>query len=248
MSSYGALARFYDELTLDVPYGSFADFYGLIFEKYGCEPHTVLDLACGTGTLTCLLASRGYEMIGVDASEEMLSLAQNKSYEGGYGTPPMFLCQSMEELDLYGTVDAAVCSLDGINYLPPESLGPVLDRLRLFVAPEGVVIFDVNTPERLASLDGEVFLDEREDVFCVWRAAFDEGVGALTYGMDIFSREAGALWRRESEEHVEYAHSRDFICGELRAHGFGEISVFGELRDEPPREGEGRVFFAARRL
>ncbi len=248
MSSYGALAGFYDELTSDVPYHRFADFYDLIFKKYGVSPSTVLDLACGTGTLTCLMASRGFEMIGVDASGDMLAIAQEKSCEGVFDTPPMFLCQTMEGLDLFGTVDAAVCSLDGMNYLTPEAVGRVFGRLRLFVAPGGVLIFDVNSPERLRALDGQVFLDEREDVYCVWRAAFDGASQALTYGMDIFSRVRGDLWRRECEEHTEYAHPSEFLTRALRDNGFGDISIFGEFRDEPPMEGEERLFFAARRL
>ena len=103
MSCYDALARWYDSLTGDVPYGAFADFYEKLFAADGGEFHLLLDLCCGTGTLTWELAGRGYEMIGADRSVEMLMEAQGKSTEGV--TPPLFLCQSAEELDLYGTVD-----------------------------------------------------------------------------------------------------------------------------------------------
>ena len=116
MSSYQALARFYDQLTDDVGYERRADYLERLFKDCPIGVHTVLDLACGTGTLTCLLADRGYEMIGVDGSEEMLSQAQQKAW-AVEGERPLFLHQSMPELDLYGTVDAAVCMLDSINYL-----------------------------------------------------------------------------------------------------------------------------------
>ncbi len=247
MSAYESLAAYYDSLTGDVPYGRFADFYELIFRRYAVRPTLVLDLACGTGTLTWELARRGYEMIGVDASPDMLAEAMEKGGEADAPVAPIFLNQSMETLDLYGTVSAAVCSLDGVNYLPPESLGTVFERLRLFVEPGGLFIFDVNTPERLLALDGQVFLDETEDVYCVWRAELSEDGGALRYGMDVFSRTEDDRWERSFEEHTEYIHPVERLIEELTAHGFGEIRVFGELRDEPPRADEQRVFIAAKR-
>lgn len=248
MSAYESLAAYYDSLTGDVPYGRFADFYELIFQRYAVRPTLVLDLACGTGTLTWELAARGYEMIGVDASADMLAEALEKGEEAQAPVAPIFLNQSMEELDLYGTVSAAVCSLDGVNYLPPESLGPVFERLRLFVEPGGLFIFDVNTPEKLLALDGQVFLDETEDVYCVWRAQLSEDGGALRYGMDIFSLAESGLWERSFEEHTEYIHPPERLATELMAHGFGDVRLFAELRDEPPVPGEKRVFIAARRL
>ncbi len=246
MSAYFSLAPWYDELTRDVPYGDFADFYELIFKRYGIVPGLILDLACGTGTLTLELARRGYELIGCDGSEEMLAVAQEKATQADVPVSPVFIEQTMEGLDLYGTVTAAVCSLDGINYLPPASLGPVFERLRLFVEPGGLFIFDVNTPEKLRSLDGQMFCDETDDVFCVWRAELDRD--ALHYGIDIFSHMEDDIWERGEEEHVEYLHSVETLARELEAHGFGEIGVFAELRDEPPGENERRIFLAARRL
>ncbi len=248
MSAYLSLAPWYDELTRDVPYGEFADFYELIFKKYGVSPSLCLDLACGTGTLTLELARRGYEMIGVDGSEDMLASAQEKLADCGAVVPPIFLCQTMEGLDLYGTVSAAVCSLDGINYLPTGHLDPVFERLRLFVEPGGVLIFDVNTPEKLRAMDGQVFLDETEDVFCVWRAELSADRTSVHYGLDIFARLEEDVWERGEEEHTEYIHTVDTLTGKLAAHGFGEIRVFAELRDGPPGPGEQRVFIAARRL
>jgi len=247
VSAYIPLAASYDELTQDVPYEAFADFYEEIFSRYGKTPQMLLDLACGTGTLTCILANRGYEMIGTDASGEMLSQAMEKASELEERKRPMLLCQSMEELDLYGTVSAAVCSLDGFNYLPPEALPEVLRRLRLFIEPDGLLIFDVNTPEKLIGLDGEVFIDETDDVFCVWRAEYDHDENACVYGMDIFTLD-GDSWQRSQEEHVEYAHTREFLTDALHSAGFGEISVFAELLMEEPRDGENRIFFAAKRL
>ena len=113
MSCYGSLAGYYDKLTGDVPYSKFIEFYEAEFARDGGEFRLLLDLCCGTGTLTCELARRGYEMIAADASVDMLMQAREKSAE--LPCPPLFLCQDAAELDLYGTVDAAVCSLDGMN-------------------------------------------------------------------------------------------------------------------------------------
>ncbi|MBQ7736949.1 MAG: class I SAM-dependent methyltransferase [Oscillospiraceae bacterium] len=236
---YGPLAARYDELTGDVPYEALTDWYETAFARSGRAVHTVLDLCCGTGALSLLLARRGYELIAVDASAEMLSVFQQKLFSLPEGvTPPMLLCQRAEELDLYDTVDAAVCCLDGFNYLPPEALTAALERLRLFVSPGGVLCFDVLSPERLRSLDGQCFVDESEDVLCLWRAELEGD--ALHYGMDIF-RPRGQLWTREQEEHVEYLHAPDDLCAALERSGFHSAEV---CRTGPQAE-QGRLFITA---
>ncbi len=238
MSCYGPLASWYDQLTGDVPYEQFADFYEAEFSRAGGEFRLLLDLCCGTGTLTMNMAERGYELIAVDASVDMLMQAREKSV--GAETPPLFLLQDAAELDLYGTVDAAYCSLDGMNYIPPEELPEVFHRLHLFIRPGGLLIFDIRTPEWLRSLDGEIFVDEKEDVLCLWRADFDEENNAVIYGMDIFSRK-GELWSRSSEEHIEYAHSPEAISKLLEEQGFGDI----RLRRDCPQGDGGRLFICA---
>lgn len=242
MKSYSSLAQFYDSLTNDVPYKAIADFYESIFLKNDLRVKTILDLACGTGTLTCMLAGRGYDMIGVDASAEMLSVAEQKSY--GLFNKPMFLNQTMERLDLYGTVDAVVCTLDGINYVKPEKLRDVFHRVHLFLEPGGVFIFDIHTPSMLKSLDGEVFLDETEAVYCVWRTEFDEKENACVYGMDIFARE-GKKWTRSREEHIEYAYEVQTLVDLLTFEGFSAIALFGDITFEPPSKNEKRLFITA---
>lgn len=238
MSCYRFLAPWYDKLTGDVPYERFADFYEAEFRRDGGEFKLLLDLCCGTGTLTNVLSRRGYEMIAVDSSVEMLMEAQGKSAD--LETPPLFLCQDAAALDLYGTVDAAVCSLDGMNYIPPEDLPEVFRRLRLFVRPGGLLIFDIRTPDFLRSLDGDVFVDEQEDVLCLWRADFEEELPAILYGMDIFSRQ-GRLWQRESEEHVEYAHEPAALQTLLEQAGFHDVC----LRPDCPQGDMGRLFITA---
>ena len=240
MSCYGPLAAWYDALTGDVPYARFADFYEAEFARRGGEFRLLLDFCCGTGTLTAEMTRRGYELIGVDASVDMLMQAREKT--AGLDPAPLFLCQDAAEMDLFGTVDAAYCSLDGMNYLPPEALPALFRRLRLFVRPGGLVIFDVKTPEWFRSLDGEVFVDEKDGLLCLWRAALDETRQAVVYGMDLFERR-GRLWQRSGEEHIEYIHELSRLHELLEAEGFFDITI----HDDGPQHDAGRVFVVATR-
>ena len=245
MESYEFLAGCYDQLTADVRYRAWADYLERHFARSAIPVRTVLDLACGTGSLTRILAERGYEMIGVDQSEEMLAQAAEKCRDLA-GERLIFLHQSMEKLDLYGTVDACVCCLDSVNYVTrPAALRRAFQRVHLFLMPGGLFLFDVNTPEKFRKMDGQVFLDETEDAYCVWRAEFSEKRRICTYGMDIFRRREGDLWERGQEVHREYAYELGELAGFLREAGFRRIRVCGDRRLRAPREGEERVFFAA---
>ena len=209
-SSYGPLSLWYDTLTGDIPYGEFADFYEARFNIDGGEFKTLLDLCCGTGTLTALMAYRGYEMIAVDASADMLMQASGKASDAEI--VPLYLCQDACELDLYGTV-----------------------------RPYGLFIFDIKTPESFRALDGEIFMDETDDVLCLWRADFSEEDNTLLYGMDLFSRR-GKLWQRECEEHVEYAHSPEALKAMLEKSGFEQVEFFSDC----PQGDRGRMFISAK--
>ena len=235
MSCYETLAGFYDRLTEDVDYRRFADRYEDAFRTDGGEFHLLLDLCCGTGSLSLEMSRRGYELISVDASEQMLMEAREKC--SSLPLPPLFLLQRASELDLYGTVDAAFCTLEAMNYLSPDEVDELVRRLYLFIRPGGLFLFDIRSPEYLASLDGDTFVDEDSDLLCLWRADFDGEINALVYGMDLFSRE-GRLWRRSREEHIEYAHSVEFLSGLFAKHGFSDFSV---------REEENRLFIQVRR-
>ena len=241
MSCYEALASSYDALTEDVGYEKRADFLEKLFRRSRIPVKVVLDLACGTGTMTWLLTGRGYELIGVDGSEEMLAAAMGKS-GSVQGVPPIFLHQSMPRLDLYGTVDAAICCLDSLNYLTdPADVRRTFRRLHLFVAPGGVLVFDVNTVAKLAALNGQVFLDETEDTYCVWRTEYSRGL--CTYYMDLFQRRSDGAWDRREELHRERASSVEELTAWLTEAGFGDIRVYGDARLRRPREDEQRVYF-----
>lgn len=242
MSSYGPLAQWYDQLTGDVPYSAFADLYEAEFAGDGGEFRLLLDLCCGTGTLTWELSKRGYEMIGVDASVDMLMQARQKADEFPDVPSPLFLCQDAAELDLYGTVDAAVCSLDAMNYLAPDILPELFKKLRLFIRPGGLFIFDLRSPQWLESMDGQIYIDEQEDVLCLWRSDIDRDEQCIIYGMDLFTREGG-LWNRDSEEHTEYIYCFDDLKVFLEKEGFTDIRLIANA----PQSELGRQFVTAKR-
>ena len=247
MGSYEFLAGCYDELTYDVGYSAWADYIEAHFRKKGLPGKTVLDLACGTGSLTRELARRGYEMIGVDQSPEMLAEAAEKNRDGE-GIAPIFLCQSMEKLDLYGTIDACVCCLDSVNYVTnPRQLQKAFQRVYLFLMPGGLFLFDVNTPAKLQGLDGQVFLDETEDAYCVWRAEWSKRSRTCTYFMDLFRLEENGLWRREEELHRERAYPVDQLTAMLERAGFSDIRTYAAFQFRPPAPGAQRIFFTARK-
>ena len=247
MGSYEFLAGCYDELTTDVGYVQWADYLEKHFARSALPIHTVLDLACGTGSLTLELARRGYEMIGVDQSEEMLAQAAEKCRQASE-IPPLFLHQSMDKLDLYGTIDACVCCLDSVNYVTsPQKLERAFQRVHTFLMPGGLFVFDVNTPDKLRALDGQVFLDESADAYCVWRADYSARRRVCTYGMDLFTLEPDGRWSRAEELHEEYAYEPDELEALLIRAGFSRIKQYGERKLRAPKAGEGRIFFAARK-
>ena len=245
MDSYHALAVSYDRLTNDVDYRATVDFYMEILRREGLTPRTAVDLACGTGSVTAILAEIGLDVIGVDLSEEMLTVAQQKAME--LTNMPRFVCQPLQELRLSRGVDLAVCALDSLDYITdPRDCQEAIRRVYKALNPGGIFIFDVNTPEKLRAMDGQVFLDEDDDVYCVWRGEFDAEANICSYGMDLFQRQ-GNVWHRSFEEHREYAYSREQLTEYLKAAGFTRIEVYADRRFEEPREGEQRIYFKARK-
>ena len=245
MDAYHELAKSYDRLTNDVDYRATVQFYMQILEREGIKPRTAVDLACGTGSVTAILAEMGIDTIGVDMSEEMLTVAMEKVMD--MEQPPRFICQKLQELRLPRGVDLAVCALDSLDYVTdPKDCAEAIRRAYRVLNPGGIFIFDVNTPEKLRAMDGQVFLDEDDDVYCVWRGEFDEQTNICSYGMDLFQRD-GAVWHRSFEEHREYAYSQAQLTEYLKAAGFTHIEVYADRLFEAPGAGEQRIYFKARK-
>ena len=245
MDAYHALADSYDRLTNDVDYRATVDFYFDILNREGLHPKTAVDLACGTGSVALLLAERGMAVTAVDLSPEMLTVAAQKAQE--MNDPPLFICQPLQELRLPRGVDLAVCALDSLDYVTdPADCAEAIRRVYKVLNPGGIFIFDVNIPEKLRAMDGQVFLDEDEDVYCVWRGEFDEETNICSYGMDLFQRR-GNVWERTFEEHREYAYSAEQLVGYLKTAGFTHIRVYADRKFEDPAPGEQRIYIKARK-
>lgn len=245
MDAYHALAISYDRLTDDVDYRQTVAFYKKIMAREGVRPRTAVDLACGTGSVAMLLSEDGLRVTAVDLSAEMLTVAQQKAQD--MERPPLFICQSLQQLRLPRGVDLAVCALDSLDYITdPQDCREAIRRVYKVLNPGGIFIFDVNTPEKLRAMDGQVFLDEDDDVYCVWRGEFDEDTNICSYGMDLFQRE-GQIWRRSFEEHREYAYSQEQLVGYLKDARFSRIRVYGDRTFDPPRAGEQRIYLSARK-
>ncbi|MDD7341007.1 MAG: class I SAM-dependent methyltransferase [Firmicutes bacterium] len=245
MGAYEMLAGCYDRLTNDVDYEAIAAFYRTLLGREGVRPRTAVDLACGTGSVTAILAREGLRVIGVDMSGEMLTQAAAKT--AGLDPVPLFVRQKLQNLTLPRGVDLAVCALDSLDYITePKECARAIRRVYRALNPGGMFIFDVNTPEKLRAMDGQVFLDEDQDVYCVWRGEFDDSTNICSYGMDLFIRE-GKHWLRSFEEHREYAYSREQLTGFLKDAGFSRIRVYGDRTLEQPGAGEQRMYFSVRK-
>lgn len=244
MSAYEALAASYDSLTYDVEYRETLTFMESILQSMGRTPKTVLDLACGTGSMSVLMAGKGYAVTGTDLSQEMLTVAYEKALALAENRP-MFVCQPMQKLRLPFPVELAVCCLDSLNYLTdPRDCRETFRRVFRNLTPDGVFFFDINSAHKLRGLDGQVFLDENEDTYCVWRASFEAAENICYYGMDLFQRDGG-VWRRSFEEHAEYAYSVEELTDWLKSAGFGRIEIYGDKVLRGPSEQEQRIYFAA---
>lgn len=239
MRGYGALASSYDGLMADGAYRRRADFLERQFRRSGFPVRSVLDLACGTGTIACLLAERGYEVIAADGSEEMLTQAAAKAT--GLENPPLFLLQAMPRLRLLRPVDAAVSTLDSFNYLTRvRDLRETFRRVYRWLRPGGQFIFDVNTPSKLRRMDGQMYMDETEESFCVWRTFFSEKTRICTYQVDLFRRRPDGAWERDFEEHRERAWEAEELRRYLEEAGFAGVSITGDLSLRPPAADEDR--------
>ena len=246
MSAYDVLGRFYDRFMQGEDYAGRADYLLRALARHGAKHGTVLDLACGTGSLSAALAARGCEVIGVDASEQMLAKAAEKATAFPDGRL-LFLMQEMGELDLYGTVDAAVCTFDGINHLLAEDVRQAFARVALFLEPGGVFVFDVNTPYKFRRVLGNnAFVYDYEDIYCVWQNAFDEESGICDFLLTFFEQE-GQRYVRQDEEFAERAYEDSRLRALLKEARLTPLACYADLSFDAPGEAEERTVYVARK-
>ena len=245
MKSYSVFAQYYDELTANVEYAKRADYLLELMKHLGHTPGLCLDLACGTGSLTLELYRRGLDIYGIDGSVEMLSEARMKCAEAGADI--LFLCQKMQSIDLYGTVDTVFCTLDSLNHLKNgEELEKVFSKVSFFMDPGGYFLFDMNTLYKHREVLGnETFVYETEDVYCVWQNRCHKD-GKVDIQLDFFQPENG-MYARSTERFSEQAYPVEEVLERLGRAGFGEVRVFDEMTFDPPRNESQRLIFAAKK-
>ncbi len=249
MAGYKDFAFFYDLLMKNADYeGRFDYIIGLLTEN-GIGEGILLDMACGTGTLSKMFAQKGFDVVGVDASEEMLSKAQEKKLEENFDA--LFLCQKMEELDLFGTIDAAVCTLDSLNHVTEKGkIIEIFRRVALFMNDGGVFVFDVNTLYKHRKVLGNnAFLFDTENVFCAWQNTLLDDGETTQIDLDIFesNEEEEDIYVRYSEEFFERGYELDFLKKTLEQFRFEVVGIYDDMTKEPIKENSERAVFVCKK-
>ena len=247
--SYDIFSSVYDVLTDNVDYQQITDRICSLLSQNGINGGLLLDLGCGTGTLSFMLEEKGYEIIGVDPSEDMLAVANEKKYE--LDSPAIFLCQSGENLDLYGTIDCAVSSLDTINHI--DSLDKVQEtfkRISLFMNMGGVFVFDMNTPYKHKKILGDnTFVYDMDEVYCVWQNSFDKEEMETKIDLDFFiKKENDEGYERYSESFSEYAYEPEDVLFVLKQCGFEILGTYDDYSDNPVNEETQRITVVAKKI
>lgn len=245
-SEYSSLAPFYDTLTGNVDYHQIHGFYTRLFQQYGHTPRLLLDLACGTGTLSFAFEQDGIDVIGVDSSEQMLSVAMEKKWDKD--SQALFLLQPAHRLDLYGTVDVTLCNLDAINHFSPKHLPEIFRRVALFTEPGGLFFFDVNSRYKFEHLLNDCcYSYDTDDVFCSWSSRYDEKEGRADIQLDLFEREDDGRYSRQSESIREYYYDDITLTGLLEENGFVLLDRLADFTHSPPVETSQRIHYLARK-
>ena len=247
MKIYKSFAEHYDSLTQNVDYAALCKHYTALISQYGNGGKLVLDLACGSGSLSVLLAKSGFDVVGVDASEEMLSLAMNKIENFGN---PIFLNQTMQELDLFGTIDAAICCLDSINHLKTETdVKKTIERVSLFLNDGGLFIFDVNTLHKHRDVLGNnTFVYDTDEVYCIWQNAFNDKNSHIDISLDFFREGKDGKYTRTNESFSEYYYSDEFLIKILEENSLNCIVKHDDFTVNTAKENSERVLYVCRKV
>jgi SAM-dependent methyltransferase len=230
-----------------VEYSRWADYIEEIFRRYAVKPELVLDLACGTGSLTLELDKRGYDMIGIDISPEMLNRAVEKADLSEVS--PLWICQDMRSFELYGTVDIIVCTMDSLNYI--LDMNDMRDIFRLcgnYINPGGLFIFDLNTPYKFEHVFADnLFYEIRDDVAYLWQNRYDPGNKICDFDLTIFVRETGDIYKRLEERQKQRAWSYEEIRSAICGSGLELADVFNALTFEKPSQTTERCFYIGKK-
>lgn len=249
MSGYSVFARYYDELTANIDYKKRAEYFHAIIRKFKTTKENILlDLACGTGSISEEMAKLGYDVIGVDYSEEMLGMAIEKKFDSGL--PIQYLCQDMRNIDMFGTVDVTICALDSINHLGSlDDVRKVFQRVSLFAEPDGLFIFDVNTLYKHREiLADNTFTYETDNIYCVWENSLNRSTDEVKMNLEFFERLENGLYSRSSDSFSEKAYSEAELENLLTETGFELLAKYGDDSFESPAEDTQRIVYTARKI
>lgn len=259
MDAYTSFAQVYDLFMDNVPYDKWCNWICDYLRKEKVEDGLILDLGCGTGKLTRLMAKEGYDMIGIDMSYDMLDIAREQEMFAqmevmdqmeamDQGREILYLQQDMREFELYGTVRAIYSSCDCINYLMEEADVEAVFRLaNNYLDPEGLFIFDVNTPYKYEKLLGDnTFAEDREESSFIWNNFYDKEEGVNQYDLSIFVREEDGRFQRFRETHYQRSYSLETLKTLIERSGMEFVAAFDAYSYEPVREDSEKITIVAR--
>ena len=244
---YDLLAPFYDSINSDIDYKAWAEFIDKIFKKEMKEtPELVLDLGCGTGSMTLALADLGYDMTGIDYSPEMLDIARDRAEKEGKDI--LWLCQDMREFELYGTVDAAVCCLDSVNHLTEDGdLKKCFDLVHNYLIPDGIFVFDINGKYKFENIYAdETYAMEEEGGVCIWQNYYDRETKICDFYITLFKEDDDGRYVRYDEEQCERMYLLSEIKKTLKTSGMEFLCAYSDFEMTPGKDGSERIYIVAK--
>lgn len=246
MEAYTSFALVYDDLMNNIPYQEWTNYVIRLLKQYGVCDGLLLELGCGTGSMTQLLAKQGFDMIGIDNSIEMLEIAQEKAIKDNFDI--LYLNQDMREFELYGTVNACVSICDSMNYiLELDDLAEVFRLANNYLEPSGYFIFDLNTEYKYQTQMADFTIaEDKEDHSFIWENYYDEAEKINEYDLSIFIKEEDDLYRKYQETHYQRAYSLDEVKEAIAKGGMEFVTVYDAFTFDPPKENSERVYVIAK--
>lgn len=246
MEAYSGFAEVYDFLMKDIDYEGWIKYIEEAFYRESVKPKTILELACGTGNITNRLGKKGYDIVGVDLSNEMLMFAKDKAYD--LGLDIKYLKQDMRELEVNKEFDSVICLCDGFNYILDEGeLLNIFKKVCSILSNKGLFIFDISSYYKLAEILGNnVYGENFDDVSYLWHNYFDKESSICELDLTIFKRE-NELFRRHREYHLQRGYRKEELQALLKGAGFESIRVYKSFSFEPFREKDERICFICKK-
>lgn len=246
MASYGIFANYYDTLTSNIPYDIRGEYFNVLIEKYKGKGGFLVDLACGTGSLSEVMYDLGYDVMGIDMSCDMLSIAMDKKYDNGKDI--MYVCQDMRELELYGSMDICLCALDSINHvIDKNDVQAIFNKVSYYLDEDGLFIFDVNTPYKHQEiLKNNTFIYDYDEVYCIWQNNLKKE-NVIEISLDLFCKNEDNTYSKFEESFSERSYSHNEILTFIENSKLTLVDFFAEDSFEKPKETTQRVVYIAKK-